>query len=173
MDNPNPEQKSDSWNVAQGYTTLKILKPLVEMDKLVKIAIYGAENIEDSLMMSPDFKVQARIEAIKRLIDSLKEAIENSEFAMSKSGTNDILTNLAIRVQDVENVISGITQTTTDMRTNQVLTVINEEHFQVCLSELRDIKKEIPKPLNSNSLIFPTSDETDLDAIKKQMIEGG
>lgn len=34
---------SDTWNIAQGYTSLKLLKPLVEMDKYVKIALYGCE----------------------------------------------------------------------------------------------------------------------------------
>lgn len=174
MDYPQPnEHKSETWNVAQGYTALKILKPLVEMDKLVKIAIYGTENIEDSFQFPPEFKVQARVEALKRLVDVLKEAVENSEFAMSKQGTPESLKELADRVQKVDDVLDAITSVSSDQRSGMSQVVINEEHFHTCLDELRSIKKEIPKPLNKNSLIFPTSDETDLDAIKKQMIEAG
>jgi len=54
------EKGTDAWNVAQGYTHLKILKPLVEMDKLVKIAIYGYEHIEESLQTPERYKTSIR-----------------------------------------------------------------------------------------------------------------
>ena len=75
FNNKSIENSSEAWNVAQGYTHLKILKPLVETDKLVKIAIYGTENIEDSFNIHPQIKVNMRIEAINRLVDLLKEII--------------------------------------------------------------------------------------------------
>ena len=70
------EKGSDAWNVAQGYTHMKILKPLIETDKLVKIALYGVENIEESLRTPEDLKIQMRIEAMHRLTDVLREIIE-------------------------------------------------------------------------------------------------
>jgi hypothetical protein len=169
------EHTSDAWNVAQGYTALKILKPLVEMDKLVKIAVYGCENPEQTIEINqqPDIKTMCRIDAISRLIDCLKELFENSEFAMKRKLTPERLTKLQDRVTAVENVMNGITRETIDMRTNEKQIQINEEHFRICLNELREIKKEIPKPLNENSLIFPTSEEVDFDAIKKNIIEAG
>jgi len=167
------EKGSDAWNVAQGYTHLKILKPLVEMDKLVKIAIYGTENIEDSFLITEEVKTQIRIEAMNRLIDTLREIIENSEFAMNLSGTKEDLEKLTKRIVNVEKVINGISRRTNDQRTGESKTILNENHFWVCLEELRSVKKEIPNPLNQNSLIFPTSDEIDLDKLKDQFINGG
>lgn len=167
------EKGSDAWNVAQGYTHLKILKPLVEMDKLVKIAIYGTENIEDSFEVPEQMKIQIRIEAMNRLIDTLREIIENSDFAMNQSGTEKELEDLSKRIENVEQVINGISRQTNDQRTGDRKIILNEDHFWLCLEELRAIKKEIPKPLNKNSLIFPTSDEVDLDKLKNQLIYGG
>ena len=163
------EKGSDAWNVAQGYTHLKILKPLVEMDKLVKIAIYGTEHIEDTLMINEETKTQIRIEAMNRLIDILREIIENSDFAMTQKGT----IKLALRIENVEKVINGISRKTTDQRTQETKTTLNEDHFWICLEELRSVKRNIPTPLNENSLIFPRSDEIDLDKLKEQFIEGG
>ena len=169
------ERSSDTWNVAQGYTNLKILKPLVELDKLIKIAIYGCENIEESLMFmqNPQLKNQLRIEALQRIIDSLRELFENSEFAMNKSGTPATFEELQKRTKAVEDVLSVVTTENLDMRTGQRETAINEQHFNICLNELRAIKQAIPKPLNDNSLIFPSGDEINLDAIKNEIIEGG
>lgn len=169
------ERGTDAWNIAQGYTALKILKPLVEMDKLVKIAIYGYENIEDALMFAnnPQLKVQMRIESLQRIIDVLRELFENSEFAMKKSMTLSTLTELKTRTEKVEEVMGAITKENTDMRTGQSNTEINEQHFSTCLNELRSIKQAIPKPLNENALIFPSSDEVDLEKMKSQIIEGG
>jgi len=167
------DKGSDAWNVAQGYTHLKILKPLVEMDKLVKIAIYGSEHIEDSFTIPDELKTRVQIEAIHRLIDTLRETIENSEFAMNVSGTQDEIEKLNNRIQDVEKVISGISRKESDQRTQQSRVVLNEDHFWLCLEELRSIKKDLPDALNKNSLIFPTSDEIDLEKLKEQFVFGG
>jgi len=168
------ESKSDSWNVADGFTKLKILKPLVEMDKLVKIAIYGTENIDDtfSLIQYPEMKVMLRIEALNRLIDVLRETIENSRFACKKAEIV-ILDELEQRVFLVRDVLPAISIEQVDMRTNSRVLVINEEHFGTCLEELRLIKKTIPEPLNKSALIFPSSDEIDLSKIKEQIEMGG
>lgn len=167
------EKGSDAWNVAQGYTHLKILKPLIEMDKLVKIAIYGTENIEDSFNVDDNTKIKLRIESIYRLVDSLRELIENSDFAMSVKGTKEDIEKLSERVKNVEGVLSGISRMVYDQRNGERKTAINEDHFWLCLEELRSVKKNIPDPLNKNSLIFPASDEIDLDKLKDQLIYGG
>jgi hypothetical protein len=164
---------SETWNVAQGYTALKILKPLAEMDKLVKIAIYGAENIEESLFLDSQTKVVARIEAMSRLIDSLRETIENSDFSMFKGKTKEDLQELADAVEVVAQYKDSLKKETSDTRTGVQTIEIQEKLFSECLKELRRIKQAIPKPLNENGLIFPNSDEVDLDMIKKQIIESG
>lgn len=176
FDNPTREieSKSDSWNVADGFTKLKILKPLVEMDKLIKIAIYGAESIEETfnLLQYPEMRTMLRIEALNRLIDVLRECIENSRFACKKDEKATI-DELEARVFLVKDVLPAVSSEQIDMRTNSRAVVINEEHFLICLEELREIKKAIPEPLNKSSLIFPSSDEIDLSKIKEQIEMGG
>jgi uncharacterized protein YerC len=167
------ESGSESWNVAQGYTNLKILKPLVEMDKYVKIALRGHEEIEFALVMSPEQRTQARIEGIRALVECLRECDENSDFAMEKEGTKNKLKELAERVEVVAQFLDGISFEEFDARTGVRVLRINEEHFQNCLNELRSIKKEIPMPLNKNNLIFRGSDEVDLDKLAKQIEESG
>lgn len=167
------ESGSESWNVAQGYTNLKILKPLVEMDKYVRIALRGSEEIEFALMMSPEQKVQARIEGIKALVECLRETFENSDFAMEKQGTKDTINELSQKVEIVAQFLGGISYSEYDARTGVSVLKIDEEHFANCLNELRAIKKDIPKPLNKNNLIFPGSDEVDLDKLAKTIEESG
>jgi len=167
------ESGSESWNVAQGYTNLKILKPLVEMDKYVKIALRGSEEIEFALMLSPEQKVQARIEGIKALVECLRETFENCDFAMEKDGTRNKVEELSKRVEIVAEFLDGISYSEFDARTGVNIIRIDEAHFTNCLNELRSIKKEIPKPLNKNNLIFRDSDEVDLDKLAKQIEESG
>ena len=165
-------ETSEIWNVAQGYTQLKILKPLVEMDKLIMISIYGTEHIENSLQIPQEMKTLNRIEAINRLIDILREVIENTYFALGKE-IKPILEELERRVMKVNEVINAISRTTLDQRTGKKEIVVNEKHFTVCLEELRNIKKLIADPLNKNGLIFPSSEEIDLDKIKNNLIHSG
>lgn len=173
MDTPNIIEKgTDAWNVAQGFTHLKILKPLVEMDKLIKISIYGTEHIEESLQIPDQIKTQLRIEAIRRLIDVIFETIENTDFIMTGK-TKEDLQKLLLKTKDVHDVINGIQSVKVDQRNNQRIITINEDHFYTCLSELRSIKKDLLDPLNKKSLIFPSSDEIDLEKFKDELIFGG
>lgn len=167
------ERASENWNVADGFTKLKILKQLVETDQLVRIAIYGSESISlENFQVPEEYKISLRIEAIRRLIDVLKELIENSHFACDKS-SKEVLEKLEERIETVEFILPPITKQEHDQRTGRQTTRINEKHFMICLDELRSIKKEIPYPLNENSLIFPRGEEYDLDKIKEDFIFDG
>ena len=72
---------TENWNIAEGFTSMKILKPMVECDKLIMVSKYGAWNIEESLVLPQEIKVASRLEAINRLIDTLNMIVENSLFA--------------------------------------------------------------------------------------------
>lgn len=168
-------KSSDAWNVAQGYTQLKILKPLVETDKLVRIAIYGSESIEGTIQLREynHIKTELRIEAIQRLIDTLKEIIENSKFACTKLDSSKKLDKLSTKIEELIKVLPAISKTVTDQRNNTTTIEIHEKHFNTCLTSLRQIKEAIPIPLNMNNLIFPSSEEIDIEKIKQELIHGG
>lgn len=166
------KDSSDSlkWNVAQGFTQMKILIPLVEMDKLVKIALYGTEDISESLLTDEQIKVQLRIEAIKRFVTCLEILIENTDFACNKK-EKETLELLSDDIKMVKKYIRGITFETLDQRNGLRRLEINEEHFSLCLNKLRNIKKRMPDPLNVSSLIFPQTEGMSVEDIKKKFIQ--
>ncbi|HME87153.1 MAG TPA: hypothetical protein VKE88_01970 [Candidatus Nanoarchaeia archaeon] len=169
---PDIEGKSETWNVAGGYTQLKILKQLAEMDTYVRIAIYGYENIQEKFYYTPQQIVENRRESMRRLIDVIREIIENANFACKKED-RDKLDKMEQSVNYVDKYSDAIFIVKNDqVRRTQVIE-INENHFWVCLNILRKVKKAIPRPLNNNGLIFPQTSEIDLSKIKDQLIHGG
>ena len=166
------QSESDAWNVAKGYVNHKILLPLVECDKLIRIAMFGSEFIEQSIMIEPSVKTYFRLESIKRLINELKILVENTNAFLRKNGL-ETMEELTQCIEAVEEVLPGIEKETTDAVNHNITIQINEQHFNLVLGYLRDIKEEIVKPLNQSNLIFPSSDEFDLDKLKEQLIFGG
>lgn len=164
--------ESDVWNIAKAFTTLKILLPLKELDTLVITAIYGTERIDESLMIPAQVKIFNRIESIQRLIDTLKLIFENSYFVLKKDDKKKVDTFLK-EIGEVEGVLDGISKVREDQRTHVKETIINEKHFNLCLTKLRKIKQELLAPLNQANLIFASSEEIDLEKLKNELIEGG
>ena len=146
------DMQSDVWNIAKGYTNLKILSHLVQIDSLITTATFGIENISDSLLISPQVKILNRIEALKRIIIELDQIYENSWFIMNKDN-KEILDEIKERIDEVSKVIDGISAKTTDQRIKNDKIEINEEHFNVCLNVLKEIKREINVPLNNSNPI--------------------
>lgn len=165
-------EKTDVWNIAKGYVTLKILKILVENDSLVNIAIYGYENLNESIGYTPEMIVQKRIEAIQRIHTNLEKIFSNSEFTIKK-GDKAVFKGYEERLQTVFESLDGIIDETKDQRTQKTTITIREKHFKNCLDELRSIMKEMNQELNNANLIFPSSEETDIDKLKEELIHGG
>lgn len=162
----------DVWNIADGYVKLKILYPLVEIDKLQKIALYGSETIEGSFTLSQTQKTVMRIEALQRFLDTLKILYENTkELLKSKCKTD--FEKISERIGKVYNALDRISRIEVNTVNNKRELIIDEKHFLTCLDILREIKTDIVKPLNDSNMIFPQSDEIDLEADKNRLIMGG
>jgi hypothetical protein len=166
------EKGSETWNVAQVYAFTKIMLPLIEIDKLINTARYGTDKIEEFVMTPPEIKTQLRIQALYRYMDELKKIIDNSKFVMSKSVLDEVLT-LERNLIFIEKVIGGVSSQKTDSRSGDVVVVINENHFNLCMNKLREIKMPLMDALNKSNLIFPSSDEVDLDKLKNRFVQGG
>jgi len=172
-----PEKKeysseSDIWNVAKGYVNLKVLAPLVEIDQLIKVAQFGNESMADSLLIPDEVKVMNRIEAMKRIIDNLKQLYENTKFVIKKADL-ELMKTLYERTCLVEDVLGAISHDVIDQRNHSTRKMINEKHFIACLNELRDIKMEISSPINRASLIFPADAGLSLEELQRELEEGG
>ena len=172
MDVANLDTVSEVLNIASGWTKLKILLPFVMANKLITISQFGAEHIAESLIMDDNLVIKARMEGINRLIDVMRQIIEGSYFAL-KPFDKELVSDYLKKVDNIEAVLPAIRVVNFDARNNEASVSINEEHFSLCLTELRKILKELAIPLNNNSLIFPSSDELDLDKIKNELIFGG
>lgn len=160
----------DIWNISSGFVNFKILKPMIEIDDLEKVALFGNSNIDDFVLDT--MKPIRRKEALFRIKDTLKSIIENVSFVMRKSDREEFEL-LRKDLQDVEKVLSG----TYYVRVNDVThineLVINESFFNICLNELRRIKEKLNIPINRANLIFRQTDEINLDDIIRDIQESG
>jgi len=171
MEDKQVNSNSESWNFAEGFVQMKILKHMIEMDKLFWIASHGYERIEDKAILNPQQIVEYRIEALERLADALLLVIGNTIFAV-KEIDKKVLRKLREKVKEVVEVLNGVYSAKVDSTRNTKSIVINEEHFKVCLKRLEWIKEKLNEPLNNNGLIFRQSDELSVDEIKKRYEEG-
>lgn len=162
---------SQAWNVADGYTKIKILRHLILLDRYENIAIYGSEDIEE-FILEEQLIAQRRTEALSRFLTTLKQLLGNVKFALKKEDRPEITIFLK-KISEVEEVIDGVKTVETNMITHETVITIEEKHFKKCLSILQRIKDEINFPINNANLIFRGSDEIDLDKIMTEITEGG
>lgn len=163
---------SEAWNVADGYTKLKILKQLILLDRYENIALYGADDIDEEGMFDQNSLNGRRVNSLMRYISTLRQLLGNVQFAIRKDDHEKIkgfLQDLEI----VEDNVGGISYQETNAITHEINLVINEEHMKNCIKVLQLIKDEINVPINKAGLIFKGSDEIDLDKIMKEIIDGG
>ncbi len=182
MEDTQPSSPSNVWNESKTYVTAKIMYRLIECDSLIMTAIYGSEDLNDSYNLPKTLKDTARVEAVKRILDTLKMIIDNSYFILrakdkiEKSEELSEIEKIEKRIEEVEEVLEG-THSIIDDPQRQIyrieITKDNEAHLILCINTLRKIIRDLMKPLNDADLIFSSSDEIDLDEIKKQLIEGG
>lgn len=166
---------SEVWNVAKGFSNFEILEPILENTRLIKVALYGCEQINDSVMLSPELKTFARLEAIKRIHTNLENLHDSTKEFIKKEDKLDylIFSNTLEALGRVLNDDERLSKIITDQRTKQQRLVIEEAFFKNVLDKLRKLNSDFLRPLNKANLIFPGSEDTDLDRLKEQIIEGG
>lgn len=164
---------TDAWNFADGFTKIKILKILIEVDLLEVFSKYGYQNIDDYATVDVHSLPRIRCEALDRYIFAMKQLIGNCEFSIDDKKDKEIINQYIERLNNVEQVINGIATVCTNDLTKEDEIVINEEHFNNCFNTVKNIKDELNFPLNRAGLIFRHSDEIDLDKMMRGIIEGG
>lgn len=162
---------SQAWNVADGYTKIKILKHLVQLDRYENIALFGSDDMED-FEFDNNFIAKRRDEALRRMVTTLRQLIGNVQFALKAKDKKEI-NSYGERVAFVGNLLDGISFTEENQITKESYLRINEPHFSKCIKVLQRVKDEINFPINNAGLIFRGSDEIDLDKIQSEIIKGG
>lgn len=163
---------SETWNVAKYFSYSHVLAPLLEARKLVKVALFGVEDINMDYGLSPSIRNEYRITALKRLLQELYQIHQDVYFVMNTANKNK-MDEIEERLDNVRDVIDKVQKKSTDVRTKTEKVEINEELFHKCLTILRKVLKDIKRPLNDQNLIFPASEEFDLAQMKKDIVEGG
>jgi uncharacterized protein (UPF0147 family) len=162
--------ESEPWNVAKSYSGGFVLLPLIECRRLITIALFGVEDI--SVDISDYIKIENKIDAIKKLLEELKQICDDTYFTMNIRN-KEVMDDIKKKLENVEEVIEGVSSESVDQRTQTVEITINKKHFSLCLKTLREIFRDIKIPLNNEKLIFPSSDDLDLEKLKQSIIEGG
>jgi len=163
---------SDAWNVADGYTKIKILRILIQLDRYDTIAQFGTEEFDEDFNRDQNFLNQRRCEAIERFISALRQLLGNVYFALRKEDFAGVNSDLE-RVKELQKHIPNLYTTKTDEVSKEILFEINEDLFQKILLILQEIKDKINTPLNKAGLIFRPTEEIDLDKIMSEIIDGG
>lgn len=160
---------TQAWNIADGYTKIKILRLLIELDLQETIAMFGRKDTEE--MVDPMIISQRRVEGLNRMLFYLRQLIGNCKFSIETRDKRSV-TIIMERLESVEKVITGIAKVLSNEITKEEILVINEDHFRNCFNILRDIKDEMNVPINRAGLIFRKTDEIDLDSLMKNVMEG-
>ena len=161
---------SQAWNVADGYTKLKILRLLLELDYDQRRAIFGKIKLEDEVPLEQiPYK---RLEGLKSFIFHLRQLIGNCEFAIKNRKDMFAINDFYERISKVEKYFDAVSYYIVNHVTKENELVINERHFKLCFDILSTIKNQLNFKLDNADLIFRHSQELDLNEIMKEIEEG-
>ncbi len=163
---------TDTWNVADGYTKLKILRQLIMLDRWETIAQFGTEEIDEDNIYNNNQIKKRRVEGLERLHSTIKQLLSNVLFSMKKDDVTKIK-DLIGRVDNAGEFIPKMFDEKEDVINHEITFEINEELFKKILEILSDVKEKLNTPLNNAGLIFRPSEEVDLDKIMGNIIESG
>ena len=162
---------TQAWNIADGFTKIKILRLIIQLDIDEEIAKFGRKDDLEKV----DFQEipYRRVEAFERFIFHLRQLIGNCKFAIEKGLDEKIIDQFENRIDQVDAVGDGIASQFFNDVTKENSLVINEDHFKKCFKILQNVKDELNFPVNRAGLIFRQGETLDLDAIMRNIEEGG
>ncbi len=163
---------SNAWNIAQGFSALKVLKILIKLDDFEIIAQFGTIEMGEGDLYDDKILKKRRMEALDRFIAFLNQLISNTKFAMRKDD-KPRAEQMKTRLKNIDDIKIMIAKVEEDNVTHEEKIVIDEELFNKSLKILQSIKLELNTLLNNAGLIFRLSDDIDLDKIQKEIEEGG
>jgi len=163
---------TEAWNVAIGYTQLKILRHLYLLDRWDTLAQFGTEEIDEDVNYNSNQIKKRRVEGLQRFHSTIKQLLGNVLFALGKKD-QDLVKGLIDRANGVGEYLDQTHECTNDTLSYEENFTINEKLFKKCLDILEEIKDQLNTPLNNSGLIFRQSEEVDLDKIMNGIIDGG
>ncbi|GAI82623.1 unnamed protein product, partial [marine sediment metagenome] len=138
---------TEAWNVADGYTKIKILRLLIKLDQYETIAKFGTEELDEEMILNKNQLAQRRVNGLDRMIFILDQLIGNVKFAL-KVGSKDIIIGFEERIINVKEVSSGVFRSSENMINHEVDISINNKLFNLCFEILKSIKDDLNFPIN-------------------------
>ncbi len=163
---------SDAWNVADGYTKIKVLDPLIKLDIWDTMSQFGTLGIDEDIGMDNNQIKKRRVEALQRFHSTIKQLLGNVIFALRKED-QDPIKALVKRVDTAGDYIPKAFSTKEDMIHHEEEFEIEEPLFKLILGILQEVKDKLNTPLNNAGLIFRPTEEVDLDKIMRDIVDGG
>lgn len=159
------------WNIADGFTKIKILRIIIEIDLYETIAKFGKKDLEEDV--NPDLLSERRVEALERVLFDLKQLLGNCRFKLDEKKDKEIVAILYDRIENVEQNFDNVADEKRNDVTHERILAINEEHFNACFDILRNIKDELNFPIDRAGLIFRHDESINLDEVMRTIVEGG
>jgi len=131
---------TDTWNVADGYTKLKILRQLIMLDRWETTAQFGTEEIDEDNIYNNNQIKKRRVEGLERLHSTIKQLLSNVLFSMKKDDVTKIK-DLIGRVDSAGEFIPKMFDEKEDVINHEITFEINEELFKKILEILSDVKE--------------------------------
>jgi len=161
---------TQAWNIADGFTKIKILRLIIQLDIDEEIAMFGKkDDLDDTPYEEIPYK---RVEAFEKFIFHLRQLIGNCKFAIEKGFDEKVINQIEDRIDQVDNVGDGIASHFVNAVTHEEQLKINEVHFKKCFTILQNVKSELNFPINHAGLIFRQSETLDLDDIMRSIEQG-
>src|SRR6056297_3126764 len=106
------DQGTEAWNVADGYTKLKILSQLIMLDRWDTISQFGTEEIDEDINYTDEQLKRRRVEALQRFHSTIKQLLGNVKFALKKQDRPkiDMLMNRILIIDEFINKTYAIKQ---------------------------------------------------------------
>ena len=160
---------SQTWNSASEFSKIKILRLLVQIDIDEEIAMFGKrDDLEEVNYQDIPYR---RRDAFDKFMFHLRQLIGNCKFSIEK-GDENLVKTFVERIDSVERVFDGISNTMHNDVTKEDTLIINEKHFRKCFDILRSIKDELNFPVNRAGLIFKSGENLNIDDIMKTIEQG-
>jgi len=161
---------TNAWNNADGFSKIKILRLLIQLDIDEEIALFGKKDDQEQI---PYEEIPyRRVEGFEKFIFHLRQLIGNCKFSIEKGLDEKIINQIENRIDQVDAVGDGIASQFFNDVTKENSLTINEDHFKRCFNILQNVKNELNFPLNRASLIFRQGDSLDLDQIMRGIEDG-
>lgn len=158
------------WTVDKGFSYTHVLLPLIECEKLITICQNGAETIEEQLSLTPEEITRNRITAIGRVYNELSRIPKRVKFTISGANLKQLKLQQN-KLREIKDLMKDLTIIKVDQVNEKSYTSIDENKFELCLGVLIDVLSDIKFPLKH--LIFRADEDDDIDAIIKDIVEGG